>query len=104
MYILWDIDGPASSPQSVPGEYGEWLPVIPAKLKDFNPVTQTIAYVREGNFVREVVSGSPAKAYWQKRGPEYPKLEDQLDAIWKGGEAMEEMRRRVMAVKEKYPK
>jgi hypothetical protein len=61
-------------------------------------------YVKDGSVVREVIKGNPEKLYWQKRGKEYPKLEDQLDAIWKGGEAMEEMRRRVMAVKEKYPK
>lgn len=34
----------------------------------------------------------------------YPPLKDQLDAMWKGGEAAEEMAVLVQAVKEKYPK
>ncbi len=38
-----------------------------------------------------------------RRG-EYPELRDQLDALWKGGDALEEMRRKVLEVKEKYPK
>jgi len=38
------------------------------------------------------------------RRNEYPELRDQLDALWKGGEALEDMRRKVLDVKEKYPK
>jgi hypothetical protein len=34
----------------------------------------------------------------------YPPIGDQLDALWKGGAAAEEMRATVMAVKTKYPK
>jgi hypothetical protein len=34
----------------------------------------------------------------------YPSLGDQLDALWKGGAAAEEMQRRVMAVKARVPK
>lgn len=42
--------------------------------------------------------------YKERRRAEYPPIGDQLDAIWKGGEDMESMRRQVMAVKEKHPK
>ena len=34
----------------------------------------------------------------------YPPIGDQLDALWKGGAAAEEMRATVMAVKTKHPK
>lgn len=38
------------------------------------------------------------------RSVEYPSIGDQLDALWKGGEAAEEMLAKVQAVKSKYPK
>ena len=38
------------------------------------------------------------------RANEYPQIGDQLDALWKGGESLEQMRQQVLAVKEKYPK
>lgn len=38
------------------------------------------------------------------RANAYPYIGDQLDALWKGGAAAEEMRERIMAVKAKYPK
>jgi hypothetical protein len=44
------------------------------------------------------------KEYRRQRAPEYPDIKDQLDAIWKGGGAYEEMLARVMEVKTKYPK
>jgi len=42
--------------------------------------------------------------YAQKRAAEYPPIGDQLDALWKGGEAAAEMLATVQAVKTKYPK
>ena len=44
------------------------------------------------------------KAYIAKRIAEYPSICDQLDALWKGGDAAEEMLAKVQAVKTKYPK
>ena len=35
---------------------------------------------------------------------QYPPIGDQLDAIWKGGDAQADMLKQVMAVKAKYPK
>jgi len=45
-----------------------------------------------------------AHAYIAKRQPEYPPIGDQLDALWKGGDAATEMLAKVQAVKTKYPK
>jgi hypothetical protein len=45
-----------------------------------------------------------AHSYIAKRVAEYPTLGDQLDALWKGGDAQTEMLAKVMAVKAKYPK
>lgn len=38
------------------------------------------------------------------RAAEYPSIGDQLDALWKGGDAAAEMLAKVQAVKVKYPK
>jgi hypothetical protein len=46
----------------------------------------------------------PMPAYMLNRRAEYPLIEDQLDAIWKGGIAQEEMRQKIEAIKSKYPK
>ena len=45
-----------------------------------------------------------ANAYKAKRVSEYPPIGDQLDALWKGGDAAAEMLAKVQAVKAKYPK
>ena len=42
--------------------------------------------------------------YKEQRAAEYPSIGDQLDALWKGGDAQTEMLAKVMAVKAKYPK
>ena len=42
--------------------------------------------------------------YKYNRQSEYPSIGDQLDALWKGGEAAAEMLAKVQAVKNKYPK
>jgi hypothetical protein len=43
-------------------------------------------------------------SYQRNRAKEYPSIGDQLDALWKGGEAATEMLAKVQAVKTKYPK
>ena len=45
-----------------------------------------------------------ATAYIENRRGEYPPIGDQLDALWKGGQAQQDMLEKVMAVKAKYPK
>ena len=42
--------------------------------------------------------------YSELRRKEYPAIGDQLDALWKGGEALEAMKQRVMSVKDKFKK
>lgn len=45
-----------------------------------------------------------ATAYQRQRAAEYPAIGDQLDALWKGGDAAAAMLAQVQAVKTKYPK
>jgi hypothetical protein len=42
--------------------------------------------------------------YQRDRAAEYPSIGDQLDALWKGGDAATAMLAQVQAVKAKYPK
>jgi hypothetical protein len=42
--------------------------------------------------------------YYALRRAEYPSLADQLDAMWKGGDAAAAMTARIAEVKSKYPK
>lgn len=44
------------------------------------------------------------EAYKEQRAAAYPPIGDQLDALWKGGEAAAEMLARIQAVKTEYPK
>jgi hypothetical protein len=67
-----------------------------------------IAYDADGNEVSydkaAVQAYVDAHAYIAKRQAEYPAIGDQLDALWKGGEAAAEMLAKVQAVKTKFPK
>lgn len=42
--------------------------------------------------------------YRKRRRAEYPAIEDQLDALWKGGKDADDMKRKVEAVKARFPK
>jgi hypothetical protein len=42
--------------------------------------------------------------YDYARKAEYPPIGDQLDALWKGGAAAEDMLARIQEIKNKYPK
>lgn len=52
----------------------------------------------------EEISRYNSTEYQRLRAPEYPPIKDQLDALWKGGEAAAEMLATIQAVKAKYPK
>jgi hypothetical protein len=90
-----------------------------------NPITNELyAYESDGSqdeFIQEglveitdsevtVINASKAQAfesgltYVDKRVAEYPPIGDQLDALWKGGDAAAEMLAAVQAIKLKYPK
>ena len=43
-------------------------------------------------------------SYRFQRAAEYPPIGDQLDALWKGGQAAQDMLARIQAIKEQYPK
>lgn len=45
-----------------------------------------------------------AELYKEMRRLEYPLIGDQLDALWKGGDAASEMLQLINEVKNKYPK
>lgn len=45
-----------------------------------------------------------ASSYVDLRRAEYPPVADQLDALWKGGEAAAAMKAKIDGVKEKHPK
>ena len=42
--------------------------------------------------------------YQEPRRMSYPPITEQLDALWKGGTAAEEMKAQIQAVKDAYPK
>ena len=68
----------------------------------------TDAFDKDGNQITIDMDAVNAwvdpEAYIAKRVAEYPTIGDQLDALWKGGDAQTEMLAKVMAVKAKYPK
>lgn len=45
-----------------------------------------------------------ALSYVEKRRAEYPPIGDQLDALWKGGEAATKMLEKIKQVKANHPK
>ena len=66
------------------------------------------AFDAQGNKVEidmaAVAAWVDPKAYQRQRAAEYPPITEQLDALWKGGEAAAEMLAKVQAVKSKHPK
>lgn len=71
-----------------------WLPQC-------TPITDDEA---ENIRAQQTQAAQSALTYAQKRSSEYPSIGDQLDALWKGGDAAAEMLAAVQAVKLKYPK
>lgn len=71
-----------------------WLP-------NCTPITDA-----EASTIRaqQAQAAEAALTYAEKRMREYPPIGDQLDALWKGGDAAAEMLASVQAVKAKYPK
>lgn len=75
---------------------------------------QVYSCTREEAIESKVAEMLEAQAAWRaeqdttkyryQRAAEYPSIGDQLDALWKGGVALEEMAAKIQAVKDKYPK
>ena len=58
----------------------------------------------DGNLFVNPPAIADTRTYAQKRAAAYPPIGDQLDALWKGGAAAEEMLTQIQAVKARYPK
>ena len=79
----------------------EWAALTPKTREIEDPFTgekQTVD-IDKSEVVRPEIPD-----YYAKRRAEYPTLGDQMDEQWKGGDAAEAMRQKVLAVKAKYPK
>ena len=76
----------------------------------YNLINGELVEVSEANKAQiladreEAIAIVSSNYYATKRAAEYPPIGDQLDALWKGGEAAAEMLSKVQAVKTKYPK
>jgi hypothetical protein len=69
-----------------------------------NPPPEGATAAEEDVIEREDGGLAAASDYVSLRRGAYPSLVDQIDALWKGGAAADDMRDRVLGVKAKYPK
>jgi hypothetical protein len=76
-------------------------PVNTADADKVYLVDGTIVLTSENNLLATAYRAEIAR---ENRAAEYPAIGDQLDALWKGGEAAADMLAKVQAVKAKYPK
>ena len=78
----------------------EWV-VAPKTREIEDPMTgETITVpIEKSEVVRPDIPD-----YYAKRRAEYPAIGEQLDALWKGGDAAAAMLANIQAVKNKYPK
>ena len=78
-----------------------WTALTPKTREVTDPITgetKTVP-IEKSEIVRPDIPD-----YYAKRRAEYPSIGDQLDALWKGGEAQTAMQAQIAAVKAKYPK
>lgn len=78
-----------------------WAALTPKTMEVTDPITgeTTTVPIEKSEIVRPDIPD-----YYAKRRSEYPSFGDQLDALWKGGEAQANMQAQIAAVKAKYPK
>ena len=78
-----------------------WAALTPKTREVTDPITSETKTVpiEKSEIVRPDIPD-----YYAKRRAEYPPLGDQLDALWKGGDAQTAMQAQIAAVKAKYPK
>jgi hypothetical protein len=78
-----------------------WAALEPKTREIPDPITgQTqIVDIDESEIVRPDIPD-----YYARRRSEYPSIGDQLDALWKGGQAAQNMMSDIQAVKDRYPK
>lgn len=79
----------------------EWAALDPKTREVTDPMTGnvTVVPIDKSEIVRPEIPD-----YYAKRRAEYPALGEQLDAMWKGGQAAADMQAEIQAVKNKYPK
>ena len=87
----------------------DWAIYIPTNLEtDLGTYIQSIEADIYAEIDRKLEASQPVVPdmpdYYAKRRAEYPPLAEQLDALWKGGDAASEMANKIQAVKAKYPK
>lgn len=78
-----------------------WAALTPKTREIEDPLTgeKTTVDIQKGEIVRP-----DDPDYYAKRRAEYPPLAEQLDAVWKGGQAQADMLAKIQAIKTKYPK
>ena len=78
-----------------------WAALTPKTREVTDPITgeTTTVPIEKSEIVRPDIPD-----YYAKRRAEYPSLGDQLDALWKGGDAQAAMQAQIAGVKAKYPK
>ena len=78
-----------------------WAALTPKTREVTDPITgeTTTVPIEKSEIVRPDIPD-----YYAKRRAEYPTIGDQLDALWKGGEAQANMFDAIFAIKNKYPK
>ena len=81
---------------AVPGDRFEWVDGQLIKVFTFDEAARIAG--------EAAIAEHQRTEYARKRAPEYPPIGDQLDALWKGGQAATDMLALVQAVKNKYPK
>lgn len=78
-----------------------WTALTPKTREVIDPLTgeaKTVP-IEKSEIVRPDIPD-----YYAKRRAEYPSLGDQLDAMWKGGDAQTAMQAQIAVIKAKYPK
>ena len=78
-----------------------WAALTPKTREVTDPITgetKTVP-IEKSEIVRPDIPD-----YYAKRRAEYPTIGDQLDALWKGGDAQTAMFDAIVAIKNKYPK
>lgn len=81
----------------------DWENLVWKDDKQTKPTWDELSLATEV-YIQELNSKLIATEYQRQRAAEYPPIGDQLDALWKGGDAAAEMLAKVQAVKAKYPK
>lgn len=87
--------------KQIDAKEAEWAALDPKTRTIEDPITgeTTTVPIDKSEIVRPDVPD-----YYAKRRAEYPKLGDQLDAMWKGSDDAWAMLAKIQAVKDKYPK